>query len=303
MSKNTEKLINSAPLSINPFEKNSTSQDYINSEKTITPEVSEIEKLRENLRDREEKTWRELLGNNTIKVTPPNREITPELITELEELKLQLIYIPYLDLGTLKKLKKIGSEKFFNSIQKNFPNRTHTEPISFWESVKEDKAYFPVLKGEWVFAESKPKPNEKHNQTTNPEQNNFPDLKKRFNVSWTEADQIIHKDKDLMLEKLGISGKATMRMPKIMECYLSSIRLQEEETNTYEWTNTDCIDNEGYLNIFVAGNHNNSSTTLYRKDHRDKDIGYRFIIAFPQPLPDLSNFYFLYNRPSINKQQ
>ena len=275
-------------------------------EKKRTRQVPEKKEddLWKTLIKREEKVWKQILGTGLyIKPLPVdekgNQIITKSLIDKLDNLNMQLIYMPDLE-GNLSVIDLFAQgqtiPQYLNS---NYPNWKPYEDLKekqigvranyrninnkFWENVKNKSIDLPRMPGQWVAIElNSDNPNGAYygNQTP-PPLNTYLGINSRAST-YHEVQQILADRTYFILQGvLGLEeGQAELRLPNALETNLYLNRL--EQRNIWpEWTSTSHHKSFGReAKVIIRGAEDAQSQGLDSREQNLSDIQFRTIIAF-----------------------
>ena len=230
-----------------------------------TVELEEVDyRNYDQLRKREVEAWEKVLVTKE-KIAPLPNYLTKEVIKNLEELGLEMRFVPKLEIGTLEELGSMGVEAFVERICQRYPGLHRYEAMSdqdknnhdiarlmdkdYWEAVSQGKIPFPEYSPGWLAVETLAKPNygtayqetelsailmeSSHPGSTAPLE--------RFNFDWNRATQHVDRAKDKIINRLELSSvknKIEIRLPEAHEYNLLANREGWGKTNTWEWVNT-----------------------------------------------------------------
>ena len=224
-------------------------KDLLDRTPEVVPERNNA--LSADLEREEEAKWSEILGSS-VEIKPPPA-ISTETIRNLEDMGMELRFIPEIDLD-IGELKRRGVSQYLKDLNSRYPNWKPYEALKdneradhsnvrnlrewYWQQVAEGKVDAPELPGRWVAVETLQKPNwgSKYPDSPLTRELGFSD---RFNVSWNDAKAAIDRIKEETLDRLGIADKADMRLLEPLEWNLLGNREGWGKTNSYEWTTTE----------------------------------------------------------------
>lgn len=304
-----------APVWVDSKSGNFTSMEL----RQITPDGSFIESFRPKLITREKASekekqteetfseivkteqqyWGDKLGNNTIEMALLPDKITPELLEKAKEMGFSLFGIPDLRKYIREEdLKSMTVPEFLDNIERQLPGYHHYESLtndqkkdysvwrnlkkSFWEKVKAGKTAFPDFSGRWLLVETIPKP--KYGNEYPPSKiTDELGLEGRFDIPWCDINEAINSNEKNILSVIGLSTtNSKVRILEAVEWNLLANRQGWGETNTYEWTNTECDDINGPY-CFIVGDSDGGGAAVARYGHPNLSsvlLGFRLAIDF-----------------------
>lgn len=259
------------------------------------PDNPLTEEERQEIEEGEKEAWEGILGGK-IDVKPYPKFITHEIISNLEGLGMEILYVPGLDIGTLADLKKMGEEKFLQQLERKYPKWRRFESLtneekadhniyrnmekSYWEKVKNGQVNFPKLLGTWMAVETMPKPPYgtpcKESEITK-----ILGLTDRFNISWTNATDAMRDQKDKILEQVGLSSNLDVRLLEADEWNLLGNHQKWGETNSYEWTNTEFRISGASRRLIVGYSADGGTANVHWRNpgYSDVSIGFRVAVV------------------------
>src|SRR3989344_2844196 len=145
-------------------------KDLLDKTPEIVPERNNA--LTADMEREEEAKWNDILGA-TVEIKPPPG-ISTETISGLEELGMELRFIPEMDLD-IGELKRRGVSQYLKDLNIRYPNWKPYEVLRdnersdhsnirnlrewYWEQVVDGRVDAPELPGRWVAVETLEKPN------------------------------------------------------------------------------------------------------------------------------------------------
>ena len=267
-------------------------KDLLDKTPEVVPERNNA--LTADMEREEETKWSEILGA-TVEIKPPPG-ISTETISNLEEIGMELRFIPEMDLD-IGELKRRGVSQYLKDLNSKYPNWKPYEALRdnersdhtkirnlrewYWDLVKDSKVDAPELPGRWVAVETLEKPEwgGKYPDSPLTRELGFSD---RFNVSWNDAKAAIDRIKGETLDRLGIADKAEMRLLEPLEWNLLGNREGWGKTNSYEWLNTEYRES-GDSDRLVVGDSDRGGAARVDwgpPDVRRGGIGFRVAVVF-----------------------
>jgi len=248
--------------------------------------------------EQEKNAWRSVLDVE-VDVKPFPDYLTLDVQKNLKGIGFELRYIPALNLGTIDDLREKEVKDYTYELQERYPNwkssdlkksPAHSDPPIarnlddvYWKWVRDGKADFPSLPGQWLAVETaeKPKLHTEYENTEIARKLGFPDSRYK---SWNDINATFESRKEGILSELGLDGnKADMRLLEALEWNLLGNREGWGNTTSAEWTNTE---NRQYVNRparFIVGDSLlGGAAHIWRDFPEDSNRykGFRVAIAF-----------------------
>lgn len=259
-----------------PGGRKTTSKDGHASARRAAASKSEPGTTVEELPDREQSAWKNVLGGG-VEVDPLPRFVDSRVVQTLEEMHLEPRFIPSLDLGEIDN----DVRDYLKELHERYPEWKNTRKL-YWELVKDKKFACPALPGQWVAVEVEEKPELGGKYPRTPLAAELGFDKDRFNVSWNSIQDAIERERQRILSDIGLPPERTdLRLLEALEWNLLANREGWGKTKTWEWTNTR-FRGDGHMRVSVVGNsdHGGAGCMGTRSPvNSDNHIGFRPVIV------------------------
>ncbi len=278
-------------------------EDLLQEEEPVTvggekkkPDSSKFsEEEQREIEEGDKENWERILGSN-VEVKPYPKFITHEIISNLERLGMEIMYVPGLNIGTLADLKKMGEERFLKELEKKYPKWRRYESLSdaersdhgihrnleksYWEKVKNGEVGFPKFSGTWMAVEKIPKPpyGTPYDES---EITKLLGLTDRFNITWNNVESAIKERKGKILSEAGLPTDKEVRQLNVEEYNLLANWYKWGETNTYEWTNTEYRGPDEQRRLVAGGSGRGGAASVrwHNPGHSSGRIGFRLAVV------------------------
>jgi hypothetical protein len=225
----------------------------------------------------EQEAWDTVLAGD-VRIDPLPDFIDSGVIQKLKDMKLQLRFVPALQLET----EKNSVQEHLRILRERYPRWKNARRL-YWELVRGDKFASPKLPGQWMAIETEPKlalVEAKDGAKSLAAELGFENS--RCNTSWNSIQDAIEEQKQRILSKIGLPLERTnLRLLEALEWNLLANCEGWGKTDTWEWTNTQFC-GDGHMRVIIAGNktRGGAGSMCARSPVRsDTNLGFRAVIV------------------------